>query len=682
MPLICLGCEDQKRSKDSKFYCADSLSLVAVNNLRQRFNTKKRKLDEISQIPAACKICKSCYDVTRKNSLISVDLHRPDLTIYRKGNHSHTQCTFGCSVLGNLISVPSATRTFLLMNYKFLVLPTSQMCSDHFGVDSYWPLVNQITREVPAEDQKLVMDLMFNYHQNSRNDQTFNIDNLNSINDDDFKAWFGFDKAQFGIICSYVGSCQAKHVAVLLCKLRTSLSNKQLSFLFGCCEQTIANYMNSARSDLLKSLVPQFLNNNDRNIILNHNTPMAKALFDIDDQNGICCFDATYRFVQKSKNFAGQKQLWSEQKKMPLTKPMVGCAPDGYVLFVLGPYDATHNDAIILKDCLDRFEDTLSGFRENDVIIVDNGFRDVLDELKKRGLVAYVPGTGQRDTVEANKARFVTKVRWINEQLFGRLKKKFKAFALPAHNATLIHDYDSLLIAFALLNLFHKPILSDKEHEDIALLMKSRLNVPNLLKDVVGQYNLSKVKVPYIDINYTALDNGENNIVLQFPKLGLVDLYNISLGPYQINNAISYYAQHQKDGIFLVQKFEPNPRYRISVLDYASFGINISDPMLVKAYMKSRFRSTKNHHIFVLVDKNKTGRDTIVEYFCTCETGSRTVGCCSHVMTIIWYLGYGQYNDIHVPNPNITNVSITIPKIRNIEEEDLQDNTENSDMDD
>ena len=103
-------------------------------------------------------------------------------------------------------------------------------------------------------------------------------------------------------------------------------------------------------------------------------------------------------------------------------------------------------------------------------------------------------------------------------------------------------------------------------------------------------------------------------------------------------------------------------KHPISVLNYASFGITVSDPTLVKAYMKSRFRSTKSHHIFVLIDKRETGRNAVVEYFCTCETGSRTVDCCSHVMTVIWYLGYGQYNEIHIPNPNRTNVSITIPK--------------------
>lgn len=56
-------------------------------------------------------------------------------------------------------------------------------------------------------------------------------------------------------------------------------------------------------------------------------------------------------------------------------------------------------------------------------------------------------------------------------------------------------------------------------------MMKSRLNVPNRLKDIVEQYNLSKVKLPYINLNYPILDNEENNLALQFPQLTLDDLY-------------------------------------------------------------------------------------------------------------------------------------------------------------
>jgi len=50
--------------------------------------------------------------------------------------------------------------------------------------------------------------------------------------------------------------------------------------------------------------------------------------------------------------------------------------------------------------------------------------------------------------------------------------------------------------------------------------------------------------------------------------------------------------------------------------------------------MKSRYRG-KHHHIFVLMDKGKTGRDSVTEYYYTCESGAQTVGCCSHIMMIV-----------------------------------------------
>src|SRR5262249_9775660 len=121
-------------------------------------------------------------------------------------------------------SVPKTMRDFLLMNYKFLVLPNSQMCCDHVAIDDYWSLVKQINNEVSAEEQILVSDLMFDIHRSTRNDHTFNIDNLDSIHDSDFKAWFAFDKGQFRTISdmsnhaklSTLQSCSAKCVLLYL----------------------------------------------------------------------------------------------------------------------------------------------------------------------------------------------------------------------------------------------------------------------------------------------------------------------------------------------------------------------------------------------------------------------------------------------------------------------------------
>jgi len=117
-----------------------------------------------------------------------------------------------------------------------------------------------------------------------------------------------------------------------------------------------------------------------------------------------------------------------------------------------------------------------------------------------------------------------------------------------------------------------------------------------------------------------------------------------------------------------VQKFKPNPRHSTAALDYIRYRISVENPLLVKAYMKSRYRCGKHHHIFELMDKTKTGRDSVTEYYCTCESGARTVGCCSHIMTIVWFLGYGQYHVISIHNPDICNISIiTINKEQNQE---------------
>lgn len=137
---------------------------------------------------------------------------------------------------------------------------------------------------------------------------------------------------------------------------------------------------------------------------------------------------------------------------------------------------------------------------------------DVLKFLTKiKKLHVHYPGLDQVDTLEANISRFLTKCRWIIKQVFDRLKEKFKIFSLSAYNATLANDYNYLLIVFALLNLFYTPILSDKLHVNIAQIMKSRLNVRNHLKLVVQEFNLSQVKVPYLDVEYNSLDNQENN---------------------------------------------------------------------------------------------------------------------------------------------------------------------------
>jgi len=72
---------------------------------------------------------------------------------------------------------------------------------------------------------------------------------------------------------------------------------------------------------------------------------MAKTLFDIPDDKTCNIFDAIY-CAQKSKNYGAKVIVeWAEKNA---TRQTYGYSPNDWVLFVLGPLDATHNDATIL----------------------------------------------------------------------------------------------------------------------------------------------------------------------------------------------------------------------------------------------------------------------------------------------------------------------------------------------
>lgn len=85
----------------------------------------------------------------------------------------------------------------------------------------------------------------------------------------------------------------------------------------------------------------------------------------------------------------------------------------------------------------------------------------------------------------------------------------------------------------------------------IAQTLKSRLSVLNRLQII--EFNLSQLRASFLGMEHTSLGNEENNQLIGFPELSMDDLYYLGLGPYQIHNAISYYAEYQKGEVFLVR---------------------------------------------------------------------------------------------------------------------------------
>lgn len=81
-------------------------------------------------------------------------------------------------------------------------------------------------------------------------------------------------------------------------------------------------------------------------------------------------------------------------KTMTLVKPMMIITSTGYYVRELGPYfsDNKNNDASIIIHALSNNAETMkSWLNEDDVMIVDRGFRDSLNVLHELGIKTEMP---------------------------------------------------------------------------------------------------------------------------------------------------------------------------------------------------------------------------------------------------------------------------------------------------
>ena len=198
----------------------------------------------------------------------------------------------------------------------------------------------------------------------------------------------------------------------------------------------------------------------------------------------------------------------------------------GYILVVYGPYlsDSSNNDAAIQKDILAKNKDgILNWMAEHDIVVVDRGFRDSTGMMKALGLDVCMPdflnGRSRFDTLEANRSRFISKVRWVVESANGRIKH-FKRFNQTIQNSTIPQVRDYLQIACALINAYHAPTIPSSSHDDlIADSMLASLQEPNLLRRRL--------------INETLLwTNSDASNIPDFPILTLEEIRLMTMGTY------------------------------------------------------------------------------------------------------------------------------------------------------
>lgn len=144
------------------------------------------------------------------------------------------------------------------------------------------------------------------------------------------------------------------------------------------------------------------------------------------------------------------------------------------------------------------------------------------------------------------------------------------------------------------------------------------------------------------------------DIANSFPIYNEEELRQLTLGVYQIKMAKSYTHEH----------FDIDGKYETL--------INTDIEGLICAKIQSRHVSAKQYLCWI---GHEDG--IVTSWYCKCKGGSRVVGACAHVTSVIWYLSYARHNNNVKGVRNWTNCVEDAARIPDpIDESDDDDNGE------
>lgn len=468
-------------------------------------------------------------------------------------------------------------------------------------------------------------------------------------NDDQFKIKTGLNRSQFEILLEELPSLidefrnerdASNALFIYLMKLRTAGSNSLIGCEVNWSRHKVEKAMPIVRKILYDDFALRYINyERSREDLISQTSLFSQHLFSPENQQKVVLiWDGTYIYIEKSGQHKFQKQTYNSHKKRNYVKPMMIVSTNGTIIGAIGPFKATENDATMTKKILVKDIPALKNVSPEDIIIVDRGFRDAVVPLQNQGFVVEIPGSTpankQLTTAQANKARLITRVRYDVERLNGVVKNVFKIFASVWETYSVPHLMLDFTIACALINKFFNKSLDGENDEAVAQKMLDRAKLENKLTSFVY---LKQFKTMIRRKSYALLENLES-----FPELSLDDCKEIAFGSYQIEQAKQYAYNHKIQNNESFRAFVFNKDQIKSLLEKIT---HVSEePMLIMCVFSSRFMGSKQYKAFVLVDMKSKGQKAIIEYHCECKVGARTVGSCSHVMTILFYLGYAQFN--------------------------------------
>ncbi|CAF2102623.1 unnamed protein product, partial [Rotaria magnacalcarata] len=471
----------------------------------------------------------------------------------------------------------SVQRTMIFLKRGVFVSPGSRCCSEHIvkkqlTVESFDKICISKT-DCWTLDSFGLQVLLTDIRSMLLQQNSFNFDDPTSLNEEAYKTIVGLTKDQFNDLIGTVSSMRNSHtrsirtaVAIFLAKMRLSLSNRLLAILFHIDnKRNISHIISQVRIALMKDFVPVHL-----------------GLHHIDR--------------------------------------------DGYILCVMGPFlsDYKNNDASIFKHCVyNNEQDILNWLHDDDVLILDRGFRDTVRAMKQFGFQVAMPsflnGRKQFSLEEANLNRCITKVRWIVESVNAQLKQ-WKYFSQTIPNSSLCFLSNYIDITCALINAYGSRCVQDiHSGTEIATQMLQKCQTTNSVQLRLLELLETKLQWKKYDAQ-----------LLIFPELTEQELRNICYGTYQIKQAKSYIREHLKQSPLVDNDME-------FIIELCA---QYDD--LVRVRFESRHCNNKTH--IATVQFKLYTESPISGWYCTCTSGWRDVGCCAHVAALLWHLGVRRAN--------------------------------------
>ncbi|CAF1079292.1 unnamed protein product, partial [Brachionus calyciflorus] len=509
-----------------------------------------------------------------------------------------------------VIRIEAIAETFIIKN--ILIPANSRCCSSHL------------------DENQLLNDEALNQLLTVKNDSKVNkgllskFANPNLITEEICMKNSGFEKKDFLIIHDSLKSMRnsnlrtkSQALIVYLFWLKTGLDQTTIGAHFDLCQLEVSRICQQVRESLFKDFVPLNLGPKVKPRIewLTHNSYISRELFCQTEEQLILVCDGTYCYCERSSNNIFQRSTFCVQKKRHLVKPFVICTTDGFIVDIYGLYEATKNDASILLDIFEKDDELKQLIQPGDILLLDRGFRDCKDILEKEyKLQTKMPSflskkEKQFSTLDANRTRLVTKSRWVVEALNAFLRRSFKALS-EVKNKSLPHILTDYKIAGAMENRFYRRLFSDNDNNfEIVTNMKKKVSCANELEVFVRDNKFHKKSL------FVRLESYDQD---DFPKIDEAILKNqITLGTYQLIQGKSYLAEHLNNGKYEIRVNKENDL--------------ISNSKILYANIQSRHSKAIKYKVFVKFVPNINEVNAIEGWYCTCKSGMRTVGCCSHI---------------------------------------------------